>query len=729
MKRLLFGVICAEANSIEQREILKGIIEQAQAYNVNIAVISNIYNPNVYNEEFYCENKIYDLILSSEFDGFILLSESFVNEHLQRMIYKYLLKQSSIPVIVVGTPLPNFNLPNSRNIDTSDEDGIEDITNHLIEEHGFTNLDFLTGYDYIEVSHLRLNGYKKALKKHGIPFDSEKVYYGNFWTDSGEDLAKKYIQGELPYPEAIICANDYMAYGMLDEFQNNGINIPEKFSVVGYDFVMERHEHTPLLTSYQKNREQLGKDAVVILFNKVKFNLDTEFIPPKGKLIYGTSCSCSHSKINLNRELQFSRTQHKYEKWNLFSSMEFRLTECRTLKEFIKIIGEFQYLVRYVQDMILCLYEDWYEYNSNIKSTMLICQSVMPWFDNIPFKMNKYQLSTLFDLNDKPIVYYFSPIFFQSHMFGHIVLKYDNPDTYDNVFRNWIKSISNSLEFLRMKNNIQYLMECQSLSETQDILTALNNDVGMEKAFKSLEYTCKDKQTLFCVILKVCLFNDDFSDYNNKKKIESLLDVASVIRQFGESQNSISGRVNDTTFICLIQTNNVSCEQLTDNLNSILTQHKVYMNNYGMDTYVCCSIQLYDNNSYLNLKKMCTTMIDKQLNLLYERRTNPHYTQMLEIRNDIYLNPQNFYSTNDICKRYLYSAGYLRVIYKNCFNISLYQDCINSRISMAKFLLTVTSMSVHEISERCGYNDEKYFLRQFTHLTGVTPKQYRTMMR
>ena len=41
-QRPIIGVITAIANSIEQRKILSGIIEQAQLYNMDTAVFSNI---------------------------------------------------------------------------------------------------------------------------------------------------------------------------------------------------------------------------------------------------------------------------------------------------------------------------------------------------------------------------------------------------------------------------------------------------------------------------------------------------------------------------------------------------------------------------------------------------------------------------------------------------------------------------------------------------------------
>lgn len=723
-KRRIFGIIGAEVNCVAQRELLKGIIEQAKRCNIDIAVLSNIYNLNANDNELQCENKIYDLIFSSEYDGLILLSEPFINEQLQKTIHQYLLQQHTVPLVIAGTPLPDFYLPNATLINTSDENDMEDVTTHLIEEHGFHNIDILTGYNYIDVSHLRVNGYKKALQKHNIPFDENKVYYGDFWTSSGRKLAKKYISGELPYPEAVICANDHMAYGILDEFAENNINILDRFTVVGYDFENQRHIHSPLLTTYQRNREQLGRDAVRILLNKIN-HIEEKFTPPKGKLIHGISCPCSFSKVQLHDELKHARIKNEYESWNLTSQMNQKLTDCRTLDEFIKIVGEFQFLVRCIQNIYICLHSNWYEYKPDIESDQLICQSVMPWLDRKPFYMNKYHFSDLFMQSEAPAAYYFNPLFFKNRTFGYLVLKYDNPDTYDDIFRNWIKSISNGLEFLRLKNDIRYLTQCKNLSETQDTLTALKNDKGVELAYNSSKYIYNNEQNVFFIMLKVCLFQSDFSNFGNTNKIDALLDVADAFRKFCRNQNTICGRINDTTFACIMQKKSCSAEQLADLFYAILTQHTTYIKSYGMDSFLFHILPCNKNDTYEKIKEECTLQLDRQFDIIFQKRKMKHYSQMLEIRNKVYLNPEVHFSTDEICKQYGYSPGYLRINYKNCFDISFHQDCINSRMSMAKFFLYTTNLNLTAIAEQCGYIDPKYFLRQFMTCTGITPNQYR----
>lgn len=278
--RHIIGVVAAEVNNSEQRQILKGITEQAQAYNTDVAVISNIFNSNLSSSEDgnFFENEIYDLILSDDIDGLIFISESFVNDRLKKKIRELILKRKSLPIIAVGTTLSELSELDIRYINTDGERDIEDLTDHLIEKHGFTNIDIITGQDSIEASLIRVKGYRRSLEKHGIKYDDKKVYFGNFWMNSGEELAEKYINGELPMPEALVCTNDYMAYGVLDKLMEHNISVPETITVVGYEYVWERIYHSPILTTYQRNRQTSEKWLYNIFFVKLWVNLISPFI-------------------------------------------------------------------------------------------------------------------------------------------------------------------------------------------------------------------------------------------------------------------------------------------------------------------------------------------------------------------------------------------------------------------------------------------------------------------
>lgn len=711
--RKIYGVIAANAADIEQREVLNGVIKKAQSLNIDIAVISNIYNPINTAEVLKTENKIYDLILSDEFDGLILISEAIINTDLQHQIKVNLLKKQNIPIIVTGTTLPGFILPNFHFINTSDEKDIEDITDHLIKFHTFEDIHILTGHNYLEASHKRVKGYRNALKNHGIPYDESKVFFGDFWLNSGRMQAQRYISGELAYPQALICCNDYMAYGLLDEFMEQDIEILEKMTVIGYEYIRERRNHSPLLTTYQRNRKALGSAAVRLLTEKLETGEYGDFNPPRGKLINGDTCACKAKNEDIKREIKTVQTKATYDFLNLFSQLEHRLTECRNIEEFVARCWDFQFMIRNVNKLYICLYENWYD--SSEASQNMVCYNLLFYEDPLVFHKNEF--SCIFREEAAP--YYFCPLFFADRELGYAVLKYSEPDTFDHIFRNWLKSISNGLEFLRMKNDIRYLAQCQNLAQQRDTLTGMLNEKGLKNAYKSAH-----KENLYLVGLRICLFSDNFSAVNEHEKIYAILDVAEAVRQFC-GNHDICGMISNDTFICFVKSE-AEATFLSDRLTAIIYQHSVYIKQYSMDSFVCAAIECGEN-SYLQVKARCSSQLELQAKILSRRRLDPHYNRLNRVRIHIYLNPQDTFDSEKIYSLFDGSAGYLRTVFRKCYGFTLHDDCIAARMAMAKYYLSVTTMSVAAIAEKCGYTDGKYLMRQFRHETNLTAIQYRNM--
>ncbi len=711
-KRRIFGVVAANAADIEQREILGGAIGKAQSMNIDIAVISNIYNPIETAEALRTENRIYDLILSDELDGIILISEAIINSDLQRQI-KECLSEKDIPIIVIGTPMPGLTLPSFRYINTSDENDIEDICNHLIEVHGFDDIHILTGHDYIEASHKRVEGYKNALKAHDLPYDEGKVFFGDFWLNSGRAQAKRYISGKLPYPQALICCNDHMAYGLLDEFMENDIDISGKMAVIGYEYIRERRNHSPLLTTYQRNRKALGEEAVRLLSEKIMCGEYGRFIQPKGRIIYGDTCCCGAENEDIKREIKDVQIKTTYDFLNLFSQLEHRLTECRNIDEFVARSWDFQFMIRNVNKMYMCLYENWYDDSEN--SDNMICYNLL--FHEQPFVFNKNGFSCLFREDAAP--YYFCPLFFSDRELGYVVLKFNEPDTYDHIFRNWLKSVSNGLEFLRMKNDIQYLMQCQKLSEQRDTLTGMFNERGLEKA-------CKGTETdgMYFVMLRICLWAEGaYGTYQNEK-IFAVLDAAEAVRQFCGSEG-ICGKISDNTFVCLVKSS-ADTGLLTEQLSAVLYRHTAYMKEYGVDSFVCAAVD-FSEQTYSQAKEKCLSELEEKQIIISQRRLNPHYRELNKLRGYIYANPADTFDSERIYSLFGGSAGYLRSVFRKCYGFTLHDDCERSRTSFVRYYLSSTTLTVSEIAEKCGYTDGKYLMRQFRQQTGYSAAQYRNI--
>ncbi len=93
----------------------------------------------------------------------------------------------------------------------------------------------------------------------------------------------------------------------------------------------------------------------------------------------------------------------------------------------------------------------------------------------------------------------------------------------------------------------------------------------------------------------------------------------------------------------------------------------------------------------------------------------------LEISNSL----EQKHSIARCAKQLNISESYFQLIYKKLFGQSFQQDLILMRVTRARFNLSTSNLSLSQIAEFCGYNNEVHFYRQFKKLTGVTPAQYR----
>ena len=77
----------------------------------------------------------------------------------------------------------------------------------------------------------------------------------------GGKRAARSVLASRPQPTAILCANDFMALGVLGELREQGLKVPEEISVVGYDNIGLAQFAAPPLTTLDIPREGIGRMA------------------------------------------------------------------------------------------------------------------------------------------------------------------------------------------------------------------------------------------------------------------------------------------------------------------------------------------------------------------------------------------------------------------------------------------------------------------------------------
>jgi len=107
---------------------------------------------------------------------------------------------------------------------------------------------------------------------------------------------------------------------------------------------------------------------------------------------------------------------------------------------------------------------------------------------------------------------------------------------------------------------------------------------------------------------------------------------------------------------------------------------------------------------------------------LNEVSDNRHIQTFIKwVNTDFMSHRSTTYYANKLC----ITPGYLNEIVQQSMGISAKLYIQNKVIQEAQNLLTYTSLSIAQISERLHYSTPSYFVRSFHKYTGLTPHQYR----
>ncbi|WP_249865787.1 response regulator transcription factor [Paenibacillus konkukensis] len=86
-------------------------------------------------------------------------------------------------------------------------------------------------------------------------------------------------------------------------------------------------------------------------------------------------------------------------------------------------------------------------------------------------------------------------------------------------------------------------------------------------------------------------------------------------------------------------------------------------------------------------------------------------------------------SLEAVAGRFYFSPNYLSMVFKNQLGTTFVKYLSGVRLNKAVRLLEESDLKVYEIAARTGFKDEKYFYRVFKRKYGVTPDEYRRLLR
>jgi LacI family transcriptional regulator len=194
-----------------------------------------------------------------------------------------------VPIVTLaGSPTPA-----SMNVRCDNESGMRALLHHLVADHGYRSLAYLSGNADSPDSRARARVFETEAAAAGARLQAGPAWQGNYSAAGGAGVIGALLDAGQELPRAIVCANDQTALGVMHALARRGIDVPGQVAVTGFDDVpVARHLHPPLTTIRQPIRE-LGATAFDVLYSRISAGGgDPEVVLPV-RLVVRESCGCA----------------------------------------------------------------------------------------------------------------------------------------------------------------------------------------------------------------------------------------------------------------------------------------------------------------------------------------------------------------------------------------------------------------------------------------------------
>jgi LacI family transcriptional regulator, galactose operon repressor len=222
--------------------------------------------------------------LAGKSDGLILHDQVLEPAQLARLARQ-------VPVVT----LAGVATAATANVHGDNAGGMRDLAEHLLRDHGYRSLAYLGGYadspDNIERHQVIAAAVARV---PGATLASGPDWQGYYFASGGANVIRRQLASGRRLPEAIICANDQTALGVLAELREHGIDVPGQVAVAGFDDLpMARHLRISLTTVRQPIRE-LGTLAFQLVFAMINGEqpASRDVVLPT-TLVRRESCGCA----------------------------------------------------------------------------------------------------------------------------------------------------------------------------------------------------------------------------------------------------------------------------------------------------------------------------------------------------------------------------------------------------------------------------------------------------
>ncbi|MEO8887998.1 MAG: LacI family DNA-binding transcriptional regulator [Jatrophihabitantaceae bacterium] len=196
--------------------------------------------------------------VAGKVDGLVVMARSLTEQDVDAI-------SRSVPTVVFANRSSRTRLDS---VGADNRGGMAAVVTHLIDEHGYTDIAFVSGPSRSPDSVARFAGYRDALVAADLPAPKAPAAGGEFTEAGGERAVRELLTERRP--QAIVCGNDEMAIGALAVLGRAKLRVPGDIAVTGFDDIASARHVRPALTTVHQPMRELGEQAVIVMLARLR---------------------------------------------------------------------------------------------------------------------------------------------------------------------------------------------------------------------------------------------------------------------------------------------------------------------------------------------------------------------------------------------------------------------------------------------------------------------------
>lgn len=572
--RKRIAIFSSQLEENYQKQFMEGFFEKAFQYDCDVCVFSTYRKYQETEAREVGETNIFSLVNYDLFDAVVVIPDTLQTPGLMARLEGELEGRFQGPVLYVDKESERYPY-----IALDHYSPIKRLVNHLIEKHGYRDIAFLTGEQLDMHSQRRLQAYLDSMKEHGFAVRDERIFYGNYWYDSGASIVETLLKDRDHLPEAIACANDYMAIGLAEVLTKQGIRVPEDVAIVGYDSVEEGRMSPFPLTSIPIPAKPFGTyaaDCVHALWKE-------QPMPPfhyEEPIFLGGSCGCHHEsmepKVLLREQWETNVSARNY--YSSFNQLTVDLVSQTTFAGLMDMVQTYSYQIREFDSFHICLNDFWLNQDIPLSKDVLktgYTDQIIPVLhcgpagqgaDRLDYESRfslAEMLPELTEDREYPTAFLFSPLFFEDMSFGYAVISYGREaHAYNETYYMWLQSLMMGLECYRRIAALQQTNRLAEEKQIIDSLTGMFNYLGFVRHAKPMiERSKLEQQYITVLAMDLSGIESINSVYGRQEGDRAICEFAQIIMD-SANEGALCSRLGNDEFILVELTEEANHKQI-----------------------------------------------------------------------------------------------------------------------------------------------------------------------